>query len=71
MGGSVRIELSSGGVEGTDLLLTHSGVPLDDWIEVHAGWLNVLLPLKAWVAHGIDLRNHVTHRTWDHSYADQ
>ncbi len=71
MGGSLRIELSSDGGEGTDLLLTHSGVPFDEWIEVYAGWLNVLLPLKAWLAHGIDLRNHDTDRTWDQGYADQ
>jgi hypothetical protein len=43
----------------------------DAWHEVHAGWLNVLFPLKAYVAHGVDLRNHDPRRTWDEGYADQ
>jgi hypothetical protein len=55
----------------TDLLLTHSGVPEDEWVEVHAGWLNVLFPLKAWLKFGVDLRNHDATRTWDQGYADQ
>ena len=32
---------------GADLLLTHEGIALEEWNEVHAGWLNVLFPLKA------------------------
>ena len=34
---------------GTDLTLTARDVPLDEWHEVYVGWLNVLLPFKAWV----------------------
>ncbi len=71
MGGPVRFELSSDVAGGTDLLLTHDEVPADEWNEVHAGWLNVLFPLKAWLTHGIDLRNHDPERTWDRGYADQ
>ena len=52
-------------------MLTHEGVATDEWNEVHAGWLNVLFPLKGWVAHGIDLRNHDAERSWDQGYADQ
>jgi hypothetical protein len=70
-GGPVRFELSSDGSGGTDLLLTHEGVGADEWNEVHAGWLNVLFPLKAWLAHGVDLRNHDPVRLWDDGYADQ
>jgi uncharacterized protein YndB with AHSA1/START domain len=70
-GGPACFELSSDGKGGTDLLLTHEGVGPDDWNEVHAGWLNVLFPLKAWVAHGVDLRNHDPERSWDRGYADQ
>ena len=70
-GGPARFELESGSRGGTDLLLTHRGVPAAQWNEVHAGWLNVLFPLKAWLAHGVDIRNHDPKRSWDQGYADQ
>ena len=70
-GAVARFELLSDGAGGTDLLLTHTGVPAHEWNEVHAGWLNVLLPLKAWLAHGVDLRNHDATRSWGQGYADQ
>jgi hypothetical protein len=70
-GSPVRFELADDGDGGTDLLLTQEDVPEEEWSDVHAGWLNVLFPLKAWVAHGIDLRNHDPRRTWDQGYADQ
>lgn len=71
LGGPARFELNSDGRGGTELLLTHEGVSPDEWNEVHAGWLNVLFPLKAWLAHGVDLRNHDASRSWDQGYADQ
>ena len=71
MGAVARFELRADGHGGTDLLLTHEGVAAEEWNEVHAGWLNVLFPLKAWVVHGVDLRNHDPSRTWDEGYADQ
>lgn len=71
IGGPARFELRPDGRGGTDLSLTHEGIRADEWNEVHAGWLNVLFPLKAWVAHGIDLRNHDGQRSWDQGYADQ
>lgn len=71
MGSPVRFELSPDGCGGTDLLLTNHGVAPEEWNDVHAGWLNVLFPLKAWVTHGVDLRNHDPQRSWDHGYADQ
>lgn len=70
-GSPIRFELTPDGKGGTDVLLTHSGVPDEDWQEVHAGWLNVLFPLKAWLTHGVDLRNHDPARLWDDGYADQ
>jgi uncharacterized protein YndB with AHSA1/START domain len=69
--GVARFELTPDGSSGTDLLLTHTGVAPDEWHEVHAGWLNVLFPLKAWLVHGVDLRNHDPSRTWNQGYADQ
>lgn len=69
-GGVVRFELESDGSGGTDLLMAHEGVDPDEWTEVHAGWLNVLFPLKAWVQHGVDLRNHDPERSWGRGYAD-
>ncbi len=70
-GAVARFELSPDGAGGTDLRLTHDGVDEEDWSEVHAGWLNVLFPLKAYLVHGVDLRNHDPARTWDDGYADQ
>lgn len=70
-GTTARFELSDDGSGGTDLLLTNDGVDPEDWNEVHAGWLNVLFPLKAWLAHGVDLRSHDPRRTWSDGYADQ
>jgi uncharacterized protein YndB with AHSA1/START domain len=69
-GSPARFDLTPDGSGGTELLLTHEGVPPDAWIDVHAGWLNVLFPLKAWLVHGVDLRNHDPRRSWDHGYAD-
>jgi len=71
MGSPVRFELEPDDHGGTDLLLTQSDVRPEDWQEVHAGWLNVLFPLKAWLAHGVDLRNHDATRSWEQGYADQ
>jgi uncharacterized protein YndB with AHSA1/START domain len=70
-GSPAEFELTDDGSGGTDLLLTHRGVNAAEWNEVHAGWLNVLFPLKAWVVHGIDLRNHDPRRSWVQGYADQ
>jgi hypothetical protein len=70
-GSPARFDLQPDGVGGTDVLLTHEGVGDEDWQEVHAGWLNVLFPLKAWLLHGVDLRNHDPARLWDDGYADQ
>ena len=70
-GGVACFELTPDGSGGTDLLLTHEGLAPAEWAETHAGWLNVLFPLKAWLVHGVDLRNHDPRRTWKEGYADQ
>lgn len=69
-GAVARFELAADGRGGTELLLVHEGVGAADWHETHAGWLNVLLPLKAWLVFGVDLRNHDPARSWDQGYAD-
>lgn len=55
---------------GTDLTLEDVGVPLAWRDETQAGWVSVLLALKAAVDFGVDLRNHHPDRNWDQRYAD-
>jgi hypothetical protein len=63
-GGSVAtFELAGDGAGGTDLRLTDAGVPDEDRTEVIAGWVSVLLALKAAIDIGVDLRNHDPERT--------
>jgi uncharacterized protein YndB with AHSA1/START domain len=70
-GGSISVfTLADDGQHGTDLNLTDSGVLAGDRVEVIAGWVSVLLALKAWVDFGIDLRGHDPDRTWDSGYVD-
>ena len=70
-GGSVTtFELDSDGSGGTDLTLTDQGVLQEGRVEVIAGWVSVLMALKASVDFGVDLRNHDPKRTWDDGYAE-
>ena len=70
-GGSITtFKLDPDGLGGTDLTLTDQGVPVEDRSEVIAGWVSVLMALKASVDFGIDLRNHDPRRTWDDGYID-
>ena len=70
-GAVAAFDLEADGKGGTDVTLTHTGVDSAEWHEVYAGWLNVLFPLKAYVAFGVDLRNHDPKRTWEKGYVDQ
>lgn len=63
-------ELREDGQGGTDLILTDSGVPAQDRTEVIAGWVSVLMSLKAAVDFGVDLRTHDPDRNWDHEYVE-
>ena len=38
--------------------------------EMTAGWVSVLMAMKAAVDFGIDLRNHSTERSWQYGYVD-
>jgi uncharacterized protein YndB with AHSA1/START domain len=70
-GGSLTtFELNPDGTGGTDLMLTDEGVPAEDRTEVIAGWVSVLMSLKASVDFAVDLRNHDPQRTWDQGYAE-
>ncbi|MFX0113769.1 MAG: SRPBCC domain-containing protein [Candidatus Hodarchaeota archaeon] len=70
-GGSIAtFELYENGKGGTDLILTDLGVPPEDRCEVIAGWVSVLLALKAAIDFDVDLRNHDPERTWNQGYAD-
>ena len=54
----------------TELVLTDEGVVAEDVIDVEAGWVSVLMALKAAVDHGVDLRNHRPDRSYRQKYAD-
>ncbi len=54
----------------TELILTVSDAPAEDWIEAYAGWVSVLMNMKAVLDHGADLRNHDSGRSWDHGFVD-
>jgi uncharacterized protein YndB with AHSA1/START domain len=70
-GTSVRFDLAPDGAGGTDLTMINSGVPPEDRDDVLPGWLNVLLPMKAAVDFGVDLRSHDPERTWEKRFVDQ
>jgi uncharacterized protein YndB with AHSA1/START domain len=62
--------LAADGAGGTDLTLTDRNVPTAHRCEVIAGWVSVLMALKAAVDFGVDLRNHDPARTWDQGFVD-
>ena len=64
----VRFDLEALDDGGTDLVLTNENVPEDEFDEVHAGWVSVLMNLKAAVDFQCDLRNHDPKKTWDQGY---
>jgi uncharacterized protein YndB with AHSA1/START domain len=69
-GSRTTFELTDDSQGGTDLTLTDEGVPAEDRNEVIAGWVSVLMALKAAVNFGVDLRNHDPQRSWDQGYAE-
>lgn len=69
-GSEATFDLADDGRGGTDLTLTDAGGPPEDREEVLAGWVSVLLALKAAVDYGVDLRNHDPDRTWDDGYVE-
>jgi len=57
--------------DGAIVTVTAADVPEHDWADVHAGWVSVLLLMKAYVDYGIDLRNGDPVRSWDAGFVDQ
>jgi len=55
---------------GTDLTLLATDVDESIRMEMTAGWVSVLMAMKAYVDHGIDLRNHDRNRTWSAGFVD-
>jgi uncharacterized protein YndB with AHSA1/START domain len=69
-GSRVTFELLADGQGGTELTLSDRGVAAGVREEVAAGWVSVLLALKAAVDFGVDLRNHDPERTWSTGFVD-
>lgn len=69
-GSPVEFRLEPDGSGGTDLEMIKLGLSDEDRYVVTAGWLNVPLPLKAYVDHGVDLHNHDPDHSWDQGHVD-
>lgn len=70
-GSTAVFEWAEDGSGGTDLAPSMRGVPEVERAEPMAGRLNVLLPLKAAVDFGVDLRSRDPTRTWDQRNVDR
>jgi uncharacterized protein YndB with AHSA1/START domain len=66
----VEFSLEDDDKGGTDLSLVATEVDESIRMEMVAGWVSVLMAMKAAVDHGVDLRNHDKSRTWGSGYAD-
>lgn len=69
-GSVATFELSESESGSTDLTLTETGVPSHAFQDNHAGWVSVLLNLKAVADFGVDLRNGDGRRGWSEGYVD-
>lgn len=69
-GTDVTFRLKPTDDDGTDLTLI--AVTPNESIkqEMAAGWVSVLMAMKAAVDFGVDLRNHHPERVWDNGYLD-
>lgn len=66
----VEFSLSSDGGNGTDLCLVATEVDESIRMEMIAGWVSVLMAMKAAVDHNVDLRNHDKSRAWGNGFLD-
>ncbi|HEY7782965.1 MAG TPA: SRPBCC domain-containing protein [Ktedonobacterales bacterium] len=70
-GTRAAFELATNPAGGTIVTVTDSGFSSQqDYAETLAGWVSVLLALKAQVDFGVDLRNHNPVFSWEHGFAD-
>ena len=69
-GSPTKIELEAAGEEATVLSLEARNVPEEDYLDVYAGWVSVLMAMKCWMATGYDLRNHDSNRSWDQKFVE-
>lgn len=69
-GTAVEFSLSGDGRGGTDLSLLATEVDESIRMEMVAGWVSVLMAMKAAVDHNIDLRNHDESRAWGTGFLD-
>jgi hypothetical protein len=66
----VEFSPAGDGAGGTDLSLVATDVDESIRMEMVAGWVSVLMAMKAAVDHNIDLRNHDKSRTWGGGFLD-
>ena len=66
----VSFQLDDDGDGGTDLSLVAEVPNESSRMEFAAGWVSVLLAMKAAVDFGVDRRNHDAQRSWSQGYAD-
>lgn len=66
----VEFSLTGDGKNGTDLSLVATEVDESIRMEMVAGWVSVLMAMKAAVDHDIDLRNHDKSRAWGNGFLD-
>ncbi|MBS0000354.1 MAG: hypothetical protein KFF73_15335 [Cyclobacteriaceae bacterium] len=66
----VRFEIFPLPENGCILELINERIPDQEWSEQYAGWVSVLMSLKAYVDFGVDLRNHHPEYTWDQMFID-
>ena len=67
-GARTRFELSH--IDGGCVVKLEAEVPQIEFDEVNAGWVSVLMNLKAAAGFGIDLRNHNARFCWANGFAD-
>lgn len=69
-GTDVTFDLETTKDGGTDLTLVAVTDSEETKTEMTAGWVSVLMAMKAAVDFGVDLRNHHPERVWDLGYLD-
>ncbi len=69
-GSAAKFELSEDGNGGTMLRLVDARVAAEERTEVIAGWVSVLLALKAASDFDVDLRNHDPYMTWEQGFVE-